>query len=109
MTAQTHYMGVPVQSFSEPSQAEKRANREQIRKAIEAEQLAARTARSFVLAPGTPITTDIYGFRGHAAQVVRDDGPAEASNRKVQIRKISGRNAGEEATVSRDRLKVTPA
>ena len=108
MTAQTHYMGVPVQSFTEPTKAERQANKHRLIKEREAELLAARSNKYFVLATGTLARTDIYGWRGHEACVVSDPGPAEAWDRRVILQKINGRTAGETVTVSRDRVSLPP-
>ena len=108
MTGSTHYMGVPLHAYTEPTPAEKQVLKVQLRKEREVEQRAERAGKFFVMAPGTPVRTDVYGFKDHAAQVLRDEGPADEINRKITIQKISGRNAGESITVSRDRVMVSP-
>lgn len=89
----------------EPSDEEKHAARNAAALRAAEEELRMREQRFCVLSVGTPVRTDIYGFRGLEARVVRDDGPALHRDRKVTIEKVAGRNAGETAVVSRDRVK----
>ena len=89
----------------EPTAEEKKAAHDAVRAEDVQRQLRMRAHAFFVLAAGTSVTTDIYGFRGHDARVVRDDGPADKRDRKVMLEKVSGRNAGEVVTVSRDRVR----
>lgn len=90
----------------EPSAAEKQAAR---KAAFEEQFEVKRDTPAFpVLALGTLVRSDVYGFRGHDAKVLRDDGPAENSDRKVTIEKVTGRRAGEIASLSRSRVKPVP-
>ncbi|WP_375308678.1 hypothetical protein WI560_15450 [Bradyrhizobium sp. A11] len=76
--------------------------------AVREEKIHNRKPPYPVLAVGTLVRTDVYGFRGHDVQVVEDPGPANLITRKVRLEKIEGRQKGERVFVTRDRVKLSP-
>ena len=94
--------------FPEPTREVKQAAHEAAKADQERTRLDRKHNASSILEPGTTVRIDIYGWRGHDARVVSDDGPANLGHRRIKLEKISGRNAGETTLVSRERVKCVP-
>ena len=90
----------------EPTAEQKKAAHDAAREEEAQIQLRKRANAFFVLAQGMLVRTDISGWQHIDACVVSDDGPADKRDRRITIQKVSGRNAGEVTTISRDRVKL---